>query len=137
MRYERHIFVCVNEREEGHHRGCCKAKGGEEVRAALKERIKSLGLKARCRANAAGCLDACEFGVTAVVYPDGVWYGGVTIDDVEEIVDRHLIKGEPVDRLRIPHRKYTPEEFLPPDSDEEQASEESNNQTENENRKEK
>ncbi|MGE3802993.1 MAG: ferredoxin, partial [Candidatus Kapaibacterium sp.] len=71
MRYKRHIFVCVNEREEGHHRGCCKSKGGEEVRGRLKELIKERGLKGECRANSAGCLDTCEFGVTAVVYPEG------------------------------------------------------------------
>ncbi len=37
-----------------------------------------------------------------VVYPDGVWYGGVTLDDVAEIVERHLAAGQPVDRLRLP-----------------------------------
>jgi (2Fe-2S) ferredoxin len=36
-----------------------------------------------------------------VVYPDAVWYGNVTPDDVEEIVERHLIAGEPVERLRL------------------------------------
>ena len=112
MRYQRHIFVCVNEREEGHHRGCCKSKGGEEVRGKLKELIKSKGLKAECRANSAGCLDACEFGVSAVVYPDGIWYGGLTVDDAEEIVEKHLIEGRPVERLLIRHKKYTSEVYL-------------------------
>jgi len=115
MRYKRHIFVCVNEREPGHPRGCCREKGGEEVRSRFKQAIKERGLKSELRANVSGCLDICEFGVSAVVYPDGVWYGGLTVDDVDEIVDRHLIGGEPVDRLRVQHPKYTPAELLDPD----------------------
>ena len=85
-RYQRHLFVCVNCRPEGHPRGCCADRGGEEVRAALKKGLKKRGLAGRVRANAAGCLDTCEQGVTVVVYPEGVWYGGVTVDDVEEIL---------------------------------------------------
>ena len=56
------------------------------------------------RSNAAGCLDACERGVSVVVYPDNVWYGGVTVADVKEIVEEHLIGGRPVERLlmRLP-----------------------------------
>ena len=55
----------------------------------------------RIRANKSGCLDQCEHGPNVVVYPDGVWYGGVTEADVDEIVDRHLVGGEPVARLRL------------------------------------
>lgn len=115
VRYERHIFICVNEREPGHRRGCCLEKGAEDVRARFKQLVKERGLKSTVRANAAGCLDICEFGVSAVVYPEGVWYGGLTVDDVEEIVDSHLIGGEPVKRLLIQHRRYTPAEFLDPE----------------------
>ena len=53
------------------------------------------------RANAAGCLDTCEYGPTVVVYPEGVWYGGLTLEDVDEIIDRHIVGGEVVERLRI------------------------------------
>ena len=53
------------------------------------------------RANKSGCLDQCEHGPTVVVYPDAVWYGGVTEADVAEIVERHLVGGEPVERLRL------------------------------------
>ncbi len=59
------------------------------------------------RANASGCLDSCEFGVTVADYPDGVWYGGVTPDDVEEIIESHLINDIPVERLLINDRRYT------------------------------
>jgi len=63
--------------------------------------VHERGMKGRVRANAAGCLDQCARGVTVVVYPEQVWYGGVTAADVSEIVDSHLVGGVPVDRLRI------------------------------------
>jgi (2Fe-2S) ferredoxin len=101
MRYERHVFVCENRRPDGHPRGCCAGKGGAEVKEALKAELKARGLQARVRANSAGCLDACEEGAAMVIYPEGVWYGGVTPEDVPEIVERHLVGGETVERLVI------------------------------------
>ena len=53
------------------------------------------------RANQSGCLDYCEHGVTIVVYPEGVWYGAVTVADADEIFQRHILNGEPVERLRL------------------------------------
>lgn len=53
----------------------------------------------------AGCLDACEYGPSLVVYPDEVWYGGVTVADVPEIIEEHIIGGRPVERLRIRFEK--------------------------------
>jgi (2Fe-2S) ferredoxin len=100
--YERHVFVCTNERPPGHPRGCCAAKGSVEIRERLKALVKSRGLAGRVRVNAAGCLDFCETGVSIVVYPENVWYGHVALGDLEEIVDRHLLRGEPVTRLLLP-----------------------------------
>ncbi len=108
MRYDRHIFICTNQREAGHPRGCCKERGGEEVRARFKTALKERRLHGKMRANAAGCLDICEHGVVAVVYPDAVWYGGLTVDDVDEIIESHLINDVPVERLLIPDPRYTP-----------------------------
>ena len=104
-RFERHVFVCTNRRPDGDARGCCAAKGSEEVRDLFKKSLKARGISKRVRANAAGCLDACATGVTVVVYPEGVWYGGVTTGDVEEIIERHLVGGQVVERLLIPQRK--------------------------------
>ena len=99
--FERHLFVCENQRAADHPRGCCAAKGGAAVRARLKALIHEHGLQERVRANAAGCLDQCEHGVTVVVYPEGVWYGAVTVADAEEIFARHIVGGVIVERLRL------------------------------------
>jgi (2Fe-2S) ferredoxin len=98
---ERHVFICTNQREPGNPKGDCASKGGEEVRGEFKRLLHEKGLKGRMRANAAGCLDQCAKGVTVVVYPEQVWYGGVTAGDVDEIVEQHLVGGVPVERLRI------------------------------------
>ena len=100
--FERHVFVCINERTPGHPRGCCSAKDSLSICDALKKRCKLDGLADRVRINKSGCLDQCEHGVTIVVYPEAVWYGFVKTDDVEEIVQSHLAGGAPVERLVLP-----------------------------------
>lgn len=77
------------------------------VRSALKSELAKRGLSGLIRANASGCLDACEFGVSVVIYPEGVWYGGVTTADVPEIVEQHLVNGRVVERLVIRDPRYT------------------------------
>jgi len=103
-RFRYHVFVCENRRPDGDPRGCCAARGGEAVRAALKAELKKRGLSGVVRANGAGCLDACQHGPSLVVYPEGTWYGGVTAADVPEIVESHLAGGRPVERLLV--REY-------------------------------
>lgn len=99
--YEKHVFVCENERDPNDPRGCCRARGGDDVRARLKEAAHAAGLKGKVRINSAGCLDQCAHGVAVVVYPEATWYGAVAVDDVEEIVREHLVGGRPVERLRM------------------------------------
>lgn len=112
-RYQRHVFVCVNRRSEEDPRGCCSARGSEEIRALFKKGIRSRGLSSVVRANAAGCLDACGFGATVVIYPEGVWYGRVRATDVDEIIEKHVLRGEIIERLLI--RPYAGEASgLPP-----------------------
>lgn len=104
--YKRHVFICVNERPPSNPKGCCKHRGGVEVREAFKKHLAEAGVKEWVRPNNAGCLDQCEHGVTVVVYPEQVWYGGVTPEDVPEIVERHILQGAYVTRLMIPGQDH-------------------------------
>src|ERR1700760_4451186 len=87
--YGRHIFFCLNDRKNGedscaHH----DAQSGFDP--------------GKVRVNKAGCLDRCAGGPVAVVYPEAVWYTFVDADDIDEIVESHLKKGEGGARLLLP-----------------------------------
>jgi len=102
-KFEKHIFICTNQRPDGNPRGCCDPSGNAELHRVFKEKLKQRGIpNSKVRANKAGCLDQCEMGPTVVVYPDNVWYGGVTPADVDQIIDAHIVGGNPVERLVIP-----------------------------------
>jgi len=98
--FKRHVFCCGNERPAGHVRGCCKEKGGVELRNYLKARVSELKIE-DTRVNMAGCLDRCELGAVMVIYPEGVWYSYATRADIDEIAERHLMRGEIVGRLLL------------------------------------
>ena len=100
MKFEKHIFICTNQRPVGGKKSCGEACGLELVRE-FKKQLKDQNLNGRMRAQKSGCLDACEYGPTVVVYPEGVYYGGVTPKDVSEIVNEHLLNDRPVNRLII------------------------------------
>lgn len=103
---QRHVFVCINERAADNPKGSCKLRGGVDVRDRLKSELSARGLSKVIRANNAGCLDQCEHGVTVVVYPEQVWYGHVTVDDIAEIVAQHLVGGKVVTRLLLPDQPH-------------------------------
>ncbi|HNP47872.1 MAG TPA: (2Fe-2S) ferredoxin domain-containing protein [Bacteroidia bacterium] len=107
MRFEKHIFICTNERAAGERKSCGEACGMELVKA-FKKAVKDNNLKGRVRAQRAGCLDACEYGPSVVVYPEGVFYGGVQVGDVEEIINEHILQNKPVERLKIDFSKVIP-----------------------------
>jgi (2Fe-2S) ferredoxin len=99
--YQRHVFFCLNRRDDG--RACCATHDAERLQAYAKDRVKRLGLdgKGKVRINKAGCLDRCDQGPCIVVYPESVWYTYVDEHDVDEIIESHLVRGEPVARLKI------------------------------------
>ena len=98
--YKAHVFVCTNEREPGHPRGCCKEKGSVDLRDYMKAKAKELGIK-NIRINNAGCLDRCELGPNMVIYPEGVWYRASNFEEVDEVLQKHLIEGGRVERLML------------------------------------
>lgn len=99
--YKYHVFFCTNQRTDG--RESCQDCGAIEQRGYLKQRCKALGMAkpGGVRINTAGCLDRCELGPVMVIYPQAVWYTYVDEEDIEEILQKHLIEGEIVDRLKI------------------------------------
>ena len=102
---ERHVFVCINERPSDDPKGCCSAKGSLEIVNALKEKIASRHAVNQIRVTKSGCLGPCEHGINMVVYPEKIWYCGVRLTDLPEIVDSHLFGDQPVARLMIDEKK--------------------------------
>lgn len=99
--YQHHVFFCCNQRPEGE--ACCNNHGASEIQTYAKDRIRALGLKGkgRVRINKAGCMDRCEEGPVLVVYPEAIWYRYTSREEVDEIIDSHLIHGTVVERLKI------------------------------------
>jgi (2Fe-2S) ferredoxin len=100
-KFKKHIFVCMNQREAGHPRGCCDPAGLGELQRLFKTKLAQRGLTL-VRANKSGCLDQCELGPTVAVYPEGIFYGDVHPEDLDEIIESHILNDRPVERLRIP-----------------------------------
>ena len=90
--FERHVFVCISGKT-------CPEQGGPEIHRALKNAAKARCGKVRVRVNKSGCLAQCGHGPIIAVYPENVWYAGVSLDDVDDIVEEHLVHGRPVERL--------------------------------------
>lgn len=96
---KRYLFVCINRRPDDNPKGCCAAKGSEEVHKALKAELAGRGFaQLEARACTSSCLDQCATGVTVLVEPDHFFYGRVTIADVPAIVDG-IVSGQRVERL--------------------------------------
>ncbi len=80
---EKHLFVCVNEREEGK---CCKKVQGLEVYHELKQWVKDNNLKEKIKITKTGCMGHCnEIGCTIALYPDKIWLDHSKIEDIEKI----------------------------------------------------
>ncbi len=101
--YRQHLFFCTNDRGADSERPSCNQCGSAALREYAKQRVKSMGLAGvgNVRVNTSGCLDRCEEGPVCVVYPEGVWYTYVDEEDVDEIIERHIVGGQVVERLKI------------------------------------
>jgi (2Fe-2S) ferredoxin len=99
MRYEKHIFICANQKLPG--KTCCGETMGLELVNKFREVLKKKGLQGVVRAQRSGCIDACSNGPALVVYPEGVYYGPVKLSDVEKIVVQHIEQGLTIEELKI------------------------------------
>ncbi|BAH05424.1 2Fe-2S ferredoxin [Clostridium kluyveri] len=96
-----HIFVCTSSRVNGKQQGFCFSKESVDIVSEFMEEVESRDLSGEVMVTNTGCFGICNRGPIVVVYPEGIWYGGVTAEDVEEIMDKHIEEGEVVKRLQI------------------------------------
>lgn len=99
MRFEKHIFICTNQKENG--KAFCGNEQGMQLVEKFKAILKEKGLNAKVRAQRSGCLDACKNGPALVIYPEGVFYGHVTLNDVDRIIEEHVLNNKLVDDLLL------------------------------------
>ncbi|MFV1921104.1 MAG: (2Fe-2S) ferredoxin domain-containing protein [Methylotenera sp.] len=99
--FKHHIFFCLNQRDDG--AACCSDKGAEAAFDYMKAQVKKLDLrgKGKVRVNRAGCFDRCGEGPLLVVYPEAVWYTFVDNEDIDEIIQSHLLNENVVQRLLV------------------------------------
>lgn len=90
-KFKKHILICTNERSEGSQRRSCGRCGGYALRERLLELIQEHGLKGQVRANKTHCLDVCELGPAIAIYPDNLWYVGITPADIDAIFARSIL----------------------------------------------
>ncbi|HEX6865393.1 MAG TPA: (2Fe-2S) ferredoxin domain-containing protein [Thermoanaerobaculia bacterium] len=97
------ILVCTNERAPGGPKPSCGPRGAMDVYHQFKDRVKARGLRDRVMVVRTGCLKHCSQGITVAVWPFNLWYRGVTVEDVEEILETSVLgDGREVERLLMP-----------------------------------
>lgn len=96
--FRKHVLICTRDGE-----GRCGQKGGLEIFQKFREVIRERGLE-DLLSTQVGCTGQHSTGPVVFVHPDGVWYKEVSLDDVAEIVDNHLVNGNVVERLVNPER---------------------------------
>ncbi|WP_410495335.1 2Fe-2S ferredoxin [Cellulosilyticum sp. ST5] len=96
-----HVFICTSCRINGQQKGFCHSKNSVGIVERFMEEIEDRGLSGDVVINNTGCFGICDKGPIVVVYPEGAWYGNVSEDDVERIVEEHFENGRPVSDLLI------------------------------------
>ena len=96
-----HIFVCTSCRINGQQKGFCFSKDSVDIVQKFMEAIEENDLSGDVMITNTGCFGICDKGPIAVVYPEGVWYGNLTEEDVDKIIEQHIMEGTPVSELMI------------------------------------
>ncbi|MBA2693367.1 MAG: (2Fe-2S) ferredoxin domain-containing protein [Rubrobacter sp.] len=94
--YEAHVLVCKG--------GDCKKRGSKDVKKALKDELRSVGMNRDVRLDSVECLGLCKHGPNAIVYPGGTWYLGLDEGEAREVARSHIKNGEPVEHLAAEFR---------------------------------
>lgn len=102
--FKKIVFVCINRRPEGE--ACCAARDAERLAEALKAKVKSLGMSGKIRVSKSGCQDVCAQGPNVMLFPEQRWYAGVTLSDVDHIV-QDALEGLPPAASAV-HPPHTP-----------------------------
>ncbi len=90
--FDYRIFVCIRERPAG--KDSCVGNGSLETVRLLKSEIAKRGLLAQVKVNTSSCLDLCSGGPHLIVYPEGIWYSGLTTEHVMPFIESQLLRGE-------------------------------------------
>ena len=97
-KYDKHIFVCINSRTDSTRSSC--GNDGLAIRQKLIEKLRDENTKGlNIRINKSGCFNKCELGPVIVIYPQGFWYYNVHLDDVDEIIEKSILKNHYIERL--------------------------------------
>jgi len=99
-KFRHHFFVCINKRPPGMKQSCGRdGKNAQEIFQKLVDAVNKHMLWYEVLVSSSGCIGPCGEGPSIVVYPEGIWYVGVTLSDVDEIVENHMLRGQLVERL--------------------------------------
>lgn len=103
--YQHHIFLCTNLRENN--KDCCAKRGAKHLLDYFKSKIKLLpeDQQHKIRVNHSGCLGRCSLGPILVIYPENTWYHYETHEDINEIIEQHLLKQKIIHRLLLSNAK--------------------------------
>jgi (2Fe-2S) ferredoxin len=96
-----HLLICSSSKLNGQQKGYCHSNEAVDIVLKFIEEIDERGLSGDVMVTNTGCFGICSSGPAAVVYPEGVWYGGITTEDVPEIVESHFENGRRVERLEL------------------------------------
>lgn len=102
MFYEKHVFVCTNQKTDG--KKCCANAGSKEIAVYLKQKLQVEGCWGpdKIRLSTSGCLGRCANGPCLLVYPEGVWYRIESEAQVDELIEKHLKNNEIIQEWVIP-----------------------------------